>query len=250
MQIKCMSPEDLCIPMVRCSACWGASSSPCSFLTPSQAHQNIQSLLPRNAHCKNADERAMRAAAAAHMPWGAPQGQGGEQEGPAEPQGYAHSQGSCGGAGAESWSGAPLSLCLARRGAWLGKAAALPVQQQWPRQLREPTAQPQQQRAHGPACKSSSCSLALPRLVLSSRPAAPLILVCCLQETYDLDQKIDTGKLIDAAGAGRSVFSPGWLTQLGRLWGGKGVSRCSGRAAGGLHSPARPLDPRRALLLR
>ena len=30
-------------------------------------------------------------------------------------------------------------------------------------------------------------------------------------------------KLIDAAGAGRSVTSPGWLTELGRLWGGKSV---------------------------
>lgn len=38
---------------------------------------------------------------------------------------------------------------------------------------------------------------------------------------YDLDQKIDTAKLIDAAGAGTSFTSPGWLTQLGRLWGGK-----------------------------
>ncbi len=30
-------------------------------------------------------------------------------------------------------------------------------------------------------------------------------------------------KLIDTAGAGASVTSPGWLTQLGRLWGGKSV---------------------------
>lgn len=43
------------------------------------------------------------------------------------------------------------------------------------------------------------------------------------QEEYDLDQKIDTGKLIDSAGAGRSMFSPGWLTQLNQLWGGKSV---------------------------
>lgn len=43
------------------------------------------------------------------------------------------------------------------------------------------------------------------------------------QEEYDLNQKIDTGKLIDAAGAGRSMFSPGWLTQLNQLWGGKSV---------------------------
>ncbi|PSC76848.1 carotene epsilon-chloroplastic [Micractinium conductrix] len=41
------------------------------------------------------------------------------------------------------------------------------------------------------------------------------------KEEYDLDQKIDTGKLIDSAGAGRSMFSPGWLTQLNQLWGGK-----------------------------
>ena len=31
-------------------------------------------------------------------------------------------------------------------------------------------------------------------------------------------------KLIDTAGAGASVTSPDWLTQLGRLWGGKSVS--------------------------
>jgi len=41
-----------------------------------------------------------------------------------------------------------------------------------------------------------------------------------LQEIYDLNQKIDSGKLIDAQGAGKSFTSPGWLTQLGRLWGG------------------------------
>ncbi|GFR43972.1 hypothetical protein Agub_g5116 [Astrephomene gubernaculifera] len=29
------------------------------------------------------------------------------------------------------------------------------------------------------------------------------------------------GKSIDSAGAGRSIFSPGWLTQLNMLWGGK-----------------------------
>lgn len=33
-------------------------------------------------------------------------------------------------------------------------------------------------------------------------------------------------KLIDAAGAGTSFTSPGWLTELGRLWGGKAVSFC------------------------
>ncbi len=31
-------------------------------------------------------------------------------------------------------------------------------------------------------------------------------------------------KLIDAAGAGQSNMSPGWLTELGRLWGGTSVS--------------------------
>lgn len=41
------------------------------------------------------------------------------------------------------------------------------------------------------------------------------------EEVYDLNQKIDTGKLIDSAGAGRSMLSPGWLTQLNQLWGGK-----------------------------
>eukprot|EP00955_Chlamydomonas_euryale_P080218 363395-Chlamydomonas_euryale.AAC.7 len=42
------------------------------------------------------------------------------------------------------------------------------------------------------------------------RPAAP--------------QDPTSGKSIDAEGAGRSWQSPGWLTQLGMLWGGKGVS--------------------------
>lgn len=54
---------------------------------------------------------------------------------------------------------------------------------------------------------------------LSGRPAP----FTWLQEEYDLNQKIDTGKLIDSAGAGRSMFSPGWLTQLNQLWGGKSV---------------------------
>ena len=45
------------------------------------------------------------------------------------------------------------------------------------------------------------------------------------QEQYDLDVPLDARaqKLIDAAGAGRSFTSPGWLTELGRLWGGKSV---------------------------
>jgi carotenoid epsilon hydroxylase len=41
------------------------------------------------------------------------------------------------------------------------------------------------------------------------------------EEVINLDQPIDTGKLIDSEGAGASFTSPGWLTQLGRLWGGK-----------------------------
>ncbi len=47
------------------------------------------------------------------------------------------------------------------------------------------------------------------------------------QEDVNLDVSVDKGlqKLIDTAGAGMSVTSPGWLTQLGRLWGGKSVSR-------------------------
>jgi hypothetical protein len=48
-----------------------------------------------------------------------------------------------------------------------------------------------------------------------------------LQETYDLDAPLDetAKKLIDAAGAGQSNMSPGWLTELGRLWGGTSVSK-------------------------
>lgn len=41
-------------------------------------------------------------------------------------------------------------------------------------------------------------------------------------EDDELDVAFATeGKNIDAAGAGQSFLSPGWLTQLGRLWGGK-----------------------------
>jgi carotene epsilon-monooxygenase len=40
-----------------------------------------------------------------------------------------------------------------------------------------------------------------------------------------------TGKNIDAAGAGASSISPGWLTQLNLLWGGKGVSGGLGQGA-------------------
>ena len=46
-------------------------------------------------------------------------------------------------------------------------------------------------------------------------------------QDIDLDASVEGGmkKLIDAAGAGASFTSPGWLTQLGRLWGGKSVRR-------------------------
>lgn len=42
----------------------------------------------------------------------------------------------------------------------------------------------------------------------------------------DLDASVETSrrKLIDASGAGTSLLSPGWLTELGRLYGGKAVS--------------------------
>lgn len=43
-------------------------------------------------------------------------------------------------------------------------------------------------------------------------------------EVYDLERPMeDAGKFIDTKGAGLSLFSPGWLTQLGRLWGGSSV---------------------------
>ena len=49
------------------------------------------------------------------------------------------------------------------------------------------------------------------------------------QEEVDLDVSVDKGlqKLIDTRGAGVSVTSPNWLTQLGRLWGGRSV--CAGQ---------------------
>eukprot|EP00210_Caulerpa_lentillifera_P002587 g2481.t1 len=55
-----------------------------------------------------------------------------------------------------------------------------------------------------------------PHLVQASQE--PLVFT----EDDDLDVSFTTeGKNIDVAGAGRSFLSPGWLTQLGRLWGGK-----------------------------
>ena len=75
------------------------------------------------------------------------------------------------------------------------------------------------------------------RLLGLARPRAPA--ATCppdhpsdQQEEYDLDQKIDTAKLIDAEGAGRSMFSPGWLTQLNQLWGGKSVRAAPRRGWG------------------
>lgn len=60
-------------------------------------------------------------------------------------------------------------------------------------------------------------------LLQHTRPGLPGI-----QEKVDLDTSVDAvkKKMIDAAGAGKSFTSPGWLTQLGRLWGGKSVRYC------------------------
>ena len=66
---------------------------------------------------------------------------------------------------------------------------------------------------------------------MASRPSRPPPLIHSISihptlqpedDSFDLDASVDAGmaKLIDPAGAGRSVVSPGWLTQLGRLWGG------------------------------
>jgi hypothetical protein len=71
----------------------------------------------------------------------------------------------------------------------------------------------------GPAASGGGGNARFPE-----RVTFPLLLT--QQEEYDLDQTIDTGKLIDAAGAGRSMMSPGWLTQLNQLWGGKSVGAC------------------------
>ena len=56
-------------------------------------------------------------------------------------------------------------------------------------------------------------------------------MLACADQRYlvlqdiDLESSVDSGmkKLIDATGAGTSFTSPGWLTQLGQLWGGKSV---------------------------
>ncbi|KAL4446664.1 hypothetical protein ABPG77_007908 [Micractinium sp. CCAP 211/92] len=75
------------------------------------------------------------------------------------------------------------------------------------------------------AAPTAGCRVACPHAFTAKRsvPARRLVARAAVEEKeeYDLDQKIDTGKLIDSAGAGRSMFSPGWLTQLNQLWGGK-----------------------------
>lgn len=45
-----------------------------------------------------------------------------------------------------------------------------------------------------------------------------------MQDADVLEQAFE--KNIDSEGAGATMASPGWLTQLGRLWGGKSVRRC------------------------
>ena len=61
------------------------------------------------------------------------------------------------------------------------------------------------------------------------------VLICQLLQEIDLESSVEGGmkKLIDAAGAGASFTSPGWLTQLGRLWGGKSVCLTTWRFAKG-----------------
>lgn len=70
------------------------------------------------------------------------------------------------------------------------------------------------------ACLLFSLYSLPPRLPSPPNTLALPALHTLAQEEYDLNQKIDTGKLIDAAGAGTSFTSPGWLTQLNQLWGG------------------------------
>ena len=75
-----------------------------------------------------------------------------------------------------------------------------------------------------------TCRRHSPSLSFAPKQQAPTRTRRHLQEEYDLDQKIDTGKLIDSEGAGRSMFSPGWLTQLNQLWGGKSVGAALDRS--------------------
>lgn len=50
------------------------------------------------------------------------------------------------------------------------------------------------------------------------------VVPCTVQET---ETGVPSGKSIDAAGAGKTWSSPGWLTQLNLLWSGKGVRHAS-----------------------
>jgi hypothetical protein len=79
------------------------------------------------------------------------------------------------------------------------------------------------------ACRAAAAATRCRRLPPLQQRGTPHAASCpptppLQEEVWDLNQKIDTGKLIDSAGAGRSMFSPGWLTQLNQLWGGKSVS--------------------------
>lgn len=70
-------------------------------------------------------------------------------------------------------------------------------------------------------CRARVLPSTAPRM---SRPRRQVSVQAVQQEeSVDLDTSVDAvkKKLIDAAGAGKSFTSPGWLTQLGRLWGGK-----------------------------
>ncbi|GAX74682.1 hypothetical protein CEUSTIGMA_g2130.t1 [Chlamydomonas eustigma] len=75
-------------------------------------------------------------------------------------------------------------------------------------------------------CLSSSTCIKSQRPVrrIASAPVPPfkVTVLNALQEDEDTTNSQDTGKAIDAAGAGRSWQSPGWLTQLNQLWSGKG----------------------------
>jgi hypothetical protein len=66
-----------------------------------------------------------------------------------------------------------------------------------------------------------------------------------LYQLQDLDKPIASGKNIDAAGAGASSISPGWLTQLNLLWGGKSVSHPDSSSSSNSSRTTR-LDPTNA----
>lgn len=74
----------------------------------------------------------------------------------------------------------------------------------------------------GPTARSSDATLVF-HVYSHVHTCVPTNQTCCVHAGFPPPQPETMGKSIDSAGAGASWQSPGWLTQLNLLWGGKGV---------------------------